>query len=89
MIVIEFFLMFPVVLLNSAMPNFIFQMSRPAEFSKFFAIKLGDSKLCNVKNLLFCLSGHDVRAPAKNLVLLLAGFVYTTNIQILLVFIVW
>jgi hypothetical protein len=33
----------------------------------------------SVKNLLFCLRGHDVRAPAKNLVLLLPGFVYTTN----------
>jgi hypothetical protein len=32
-----------------------------------------------VKDLLFCLSGHDVRAPAKNIVLLPAGFVYTTK----------
>lgn len=52
--------MFLVVVLYLAVPNFIFLMLRPAEILKLFEDKkLADSKLCAVKNLLFCLSGHD------------------------------
>lgn len=55
--------MFLVVVLYLGVPNFIFLMLRPAEILKLFEDKkLADSKLCAVKNLLFCLSGHDVRA---------------------------
>lgn len=77
MIATSFFLVFLVVPLSLAVINFIFHMSRRAEFSNLLGF--ADSKLCAVNVLLVCLSGHDVRAPATNPVSLLAGFVYATK----------